>query len=170
MFSWRKNMMNYKRTTKPHWIIILNRHIRGFYSFLIKYKYTIYMLKRKWVWDPPQISWLCRVPWPWDSANREFALPSATTSQHSPKPLSQSLVRHLFFLPRANSALGKNFYRMPKKYTRQIALCQYIGYRVIFAEGGTRQTLYRVFLGLCEARIPRSYLIKCWAGLYSEEV
>jgi len=54
----------------------------------------------------------------------------------------------LFFLPTVQSALGKGFAECPIKNTRQTQLCQVFGCRVMYAVGGTWQSLCRVHLGL----------------------
>ena len=54
----------------------------------------------------------------------------------------------LFYLPTVQSAHGKGFAECPIKNTRQTQLCQVFGCRVIYAVGGTWQSLCRVHLGL----------------------
>ena len=74
---------------------------------------------------------LCRVPLRWHSAKR----PSELTSD--------------FFLPSAEVTLGKGFTECPICGTRQRNLCRRVLCRLLFAECGTRQSLYRVYFGLC---------------------
>ena len=54
-----------------------------------------------------------------------------------------------FFLPSADVTLGKGFTECPICGTRQRNLCQRVLCRLLFAECGTRQSLYRVYFGLC---------------------
>ena len=59
-----------------------------------------------------------------------------------------------FFLPSADVTLGKGFTECPICGTRQRNLCRRVLCRLLFAECGTRQSLYRVYFRLC--RVPRA--------------
>ena len=68
---------------------------------------------------------------------------------HSAEPRHcQLAVFVAFFLPTVQSALGNGFAECPIKNTRQTQLCQVFGCRVMYAVGGTWQSLCRVHLGL----------------------
>ena len=119
--------------------------------------------------DP--ISQLCRVPEPWHSAKIFFlkkkknSLPSARVwhpaknfqKKENSLPsaaevaLGKEAVRFDvgFFLPSADVTLGKGFTEYSICGTRQRNLCQ-----LLFAECGIRQSLYRVYFGLC--RVPQA--------------
>jgi hypothetical protein len=93
----------------------------------------------------------------------ELALPSVLTVTLGKAAVTIAhTVMATFVLPRVDSALGKAFGECPTKNTRQRALCHQNDWRVTYTEGGTRQRLCRVHLGLY--RVPVALIKEAESG------